>query len=88
MPLYEYINSEHGLKVTLVRSMAERDLPVVLQFNRVEVPSSVSVVGFAENTNTTKHDVLKGYYKEECKGGKWRSRYTKEQIKKAWSQPD
>jgi|GEM_PF-5334171 len=72
----------------MVRSVSERDLPVVLQFERVEVPSSISVVGFAQNTNTTKHDVLKGYYQEECKGGPWKSKYTKEQIKKAWSQPD
>ncbi len=45
----------------------------------------MSFTGNASNPTNMKDGVLKGYYDQECKGGRWKSDYSKKQIKKAWS---
>ena len=34
---------------------------------------------------TQKEEVVRGYYREECTGRPWRSRFSKQHIKNIWS---
>jgi len=86
MPLYEYVNKATGVRVSYYRPIAERDRPLLLEFERITVPSSVNVIGGAADPSQIQNTILKSYYKEECNAGsRFKSRFTKEQIKKAWS---
>lgn len=87
MPLYEYI-SRSGQSVRAVRPVDKRDDPVRIRgviYYRVKVPSRVNVVSGRLNAVTQAKDVMKGYYKlEQKQGSRFRSEFTKDQIKKAW----
>lgn len=73
------------------RPVAERNKPIRIRggvFFRVKAPSRFNVVkGYAAPGGAA--DVLSGYRKAELKmGSKFRSEFTADQIKKAWSRPE
>lgn len=88
MPTYEYESDDPPLKVIAVRSVADRDLPIVLR--RVKVPSSVSLANTdtgRSKADTMEKGILSGYRKLEDKLGADFSKsgkFTKAQIAEAW----
>lgn len=85
MPIYVYEN-KHGNRREEVRSIGDRD-NAPEGYERVEEPQIISVSGNASNPTSMKDGVMAGYYKEECRAGsRWRSDFSKNQIKKAWSE--
>ena len=88
MPLYEFEDDQGlGVRVNLIRPIKDMDRPLTLTLKRRKVPSRISVVGGAQPA-TQASEVMAGYYKQEQKNGaRFRSRFTKEQIKNAWSTP-
>ena len=84
MPIYIYEN-ESGDRIEEMRHISERD-NAPAGFKRIEEPQLVSVSGIASSPTNMKEGVLKGYYREECNAGsRWKSDYSKSQIKKVWS---
>ena len=83
MPLYVYLN-DMGERIEELRLLKDRD-KCPSGFSRVDEPHAVSFTGVADNPTNMKAGVLKGYYNQECMGGKWKSEFSKKRIKKAWS---
>jgi hypothetical protein len=88
MPVYEFIARETGEKVMLRKPVDKRDELVIIKgqiFDRVEVPSRVTVLQGHQPPGAMR-DIVNGYYKEEQKlGSRFRSEFTPDQIKQAWS---
>ena len=85
MPIYVYENGA-GERVEELRLYKDRD-KCPEGYKRVSDPTRFSYSGHASNPTNMKDGVMKGYYQEECKAGsRWRSDYSKKQIKKAWSE--
>lgn len=85
MPTYEYESEDPPLRVTAIRSVAERDLPIVLR--RVAVPASVSLAntdGGRSKELSLEKDVMAGYAKLEDSKGSAFSQKEKDRIRKAW----
>jgi hypothetical protein len=91
MPAYKYQSEDGSIQTVLVRPLSQRDDPVVVdgvKLNRVMVPENVFVVGGAAPVPSQKESVLSGYYRQEREqGSRFQSEFTKEQIKKIWSEP-
>ncbi len=89
MPIYQYRSEDGKLEETLHRSLEDRNLPVVVEgvtLKRVTVPERVFVLSGAEFQNQ-RDDVLAGYHRKECaEGSRFKSEFTKEQIKQIWSE--
>ncbi len=84
MPLYVYEN-DNGVKVEELRLSKDKDM-CPEGYKRVDAPQPVAFTGRAQSPNNMKDGVLRGYYDQECKyGSKWKSEFSKKQIKKAWS---
>jgi hypothetical protein len=89
MPAYRYeiIDERSGgvlQEATIVCPVDLRDRVVL---RRVTVPDRVTVAGSAENPHDAKKSNLKAYHAQECKhGSRFKSRFTKDQIKKAWQE--
>lgn len=87
MPIYEYENKS-GARILLFSSVKDRNKPRRVRgsvFKR-----SKNVVKFNVAMGALPHgamaDTIKGYYNEEIKhGAKFKSEFTKDEIKKAWS---
>lgn len=85
MPTYEYESEDPPLRVVAIRSVSERDLPIILR--RVEVPTSVSLAntdGGRSKELTLSKDVMAGYAKLEDSKGSAFGRKEKDRIRKAW----
>jgi hypothetical protein len=84
MPLYVYENDE-GERIEELRLSKDKDV-CPEGYKRVNVPQPIAFTGIASNPASMKDGVLKGYYDQECKhGSKWKSEFSKKQIKQAWS---
>lgn len=94
MPLYEFINKEHGVRVDVIYPVNERPASIVrdgIVLTRATVPSRITVgVGAKPPTFTDK--LRKGYKEREEAGdfrGKRKPGYLSDaQIKKALAMPD
>lgn len=84
MPLYEFRNKELGLSVDVVIPVDKLCDQIVLE--RVRVPERIATGLNREPTQAER--VIKGYHKLEETGALKNSRYTPEQVKQAWAQPD
>lgn len=84
MPIYEY-ETESGDVVTRLVPVDQRDSQSGLR--RKTVPSTLRVLcGEPTPDQLQARNVLKGYHNLECKeGSRFRSSFTKQQIKEAWS---
>lgn len=93
MPIYTYENREAGLKVDLYRSVDERNDPVYLNGHMLIrssfVPERVGVLipGASQDDSFNSRIMQSHYKKEQAEGSRFRSSYTKDQIKEAWSTP-
>ena len=85
-PLYAYEDvGGTGLKLELRRPVADRDKPILLTRTKT-VPDRLAVVGTGpSDPQRFNNKMLKQYHrKEEREGARFRSDFSKEQIKKAW----
>ena len=91
MPIYEYTNRRTGETVMLRIPVEKRNDLVKVKgqiFDRQEIPSRITVLG-GHLPPGGANDVMKGYYSEEQKqGSNFKSEFTKNEIKKAWSNND
>jgi hypothetical protein len=89
MPIYTYEDQEAGIKIDLRRPVEDRNKPIVLKRMK-DIPDRVGVMvrgGHTEDTSFNSR-ILKSHYKQEQEqGSRFRSTYTKNQIKEAWSTP-
>ena len=86
MPIYEYYHPTTGECVESRRCVAERDLPPAPGFVRRTVPSCVSPPAIRLSAPSMRDGVLRGYYQQEQRAGsRFRSAFTKDQIKAAWN---
>lgn len=92
MPTYEYESEEPRLRVICVRSVADRDKPILL--TRVQIPTGISLA----NTDTGRSkapslekDIMAGYAKlEDSKGSRYQETgdlFSKDEVTKAWQEP-
>ena len=92
MPTYEYESEEPRLRVICVRSVADRDKPIIL--TRIQVPTGISLA----NTDTGRakapsleKDIMAGYAKlEDSQGSRYRETgdlFSKDQVNQAWQEP-
>lgn len=89
MPIYEYVGVT-GERMLLRCPVAERNMLVYDTNGRVmqrqEIPSRLAVIGMKPK-RTQGDDVLKGYYRKECEqGSRFKSEFSKKQIKEIWGQ--
>lgn len=83
MPLYEYYDKKGDI-VSRVVPVAERDKQDGMV--RLSIPRVTVITSSAPSCIDMDHNVLKGYYEQEQKlGTRFRSSFTKEQIKQAWA---
>lgn len=83
MPLFTYTNRSGQSREFLVR--ATQDRLVVDGVEWVKTPVQAFAVAGARPLPTQREQVLDGYYREECAGRPWRSHFSKNQIKRIWS---
>ena len=88
MPLYEYV-ADSGERLEVLRPVAERNLPLTIggaTFRREALEKvHLSFPGLPPDRQLAER-TLKNYYNlEQQKGSSFRSSYTKQQIKEAWS---
>ncbi|HTI69670.1 MAG TPA: hypothetical protein VMF06_06875 [Candidatus Limnocylindria bacterium] len=83
MPLYQFTNSRGemrdflaGAETATVQADGER-------WDKCRVQPFAIAGGVRQLSQ--KEEVLRGYYREECSGRPWRSRYSKQQVKNIWS---
>ena len=87
MPIYEYYHPATGECVEAVRRVAERDTPPRPGFVRRSVPSRLGFVAGQAHlaAPSMREGVLRGYHRQEQHdGSRFRSAFTKAQIKAAW----
>jgi|10_taG_2_1085330.scaffolds.fasta_scaffold01699_4 hypothetical protein len=85
MPIYVYENSK-GERLEEIRLAKDKN-KCPDGYHRVEAPQPIAFTGNAGNPTSMKDGVMRGYYQEECKNGsRWKSDFSKKQIKKAWSE--
>jgi hypothetical protein len=86
MPLYAYEDAETGVKVELRRLVEDRDKPIVLTRKKT-VPDRLAVIGMGPGETAEFNRKMLGQYhrKEEREGSRFRSSFSKNQIKQAWS---
>ena len=83
MPCFDYKNSKTGE----VREFIANAAHVVIQdkdgsyWSKVETPPRIAIGG-SYREPTQAEEVKRGYYRAEQRG--WKSKYTKNQVKKAW----
>ena len=86
MPVYSYEDEETGTRVDMRRPVEDRDKPIVLR-RRKTVPDRVGVIVAGANTEDGDFNkrIQKGYRQlEEKQGSRFRSGFSKKQIKKTW----
>ena len=88
MPTYEFESEDPPMRLIAIRSVADRDRPII--FTRVQVPSSVSLANTdtgRAKADTMEKGILAGYRKLEDKLGssfEKSGKFTKKQIAEAW----
>ena len=81
MPIYEYLTPE-GHKVMRVCPVEDRDKVTGMR-RIISTPNVVTTHALATNLQG---DVMKGYYNMECRdGSRFKSTYTKKEIRQAWA---
>jgi len=90
MPVYQYHDTANGGVVELERRVAERD-KVPANLKRFSVPQKLVLVGVGESAPEPGSDhvknIMRGYYKYECRNGsRFKSSYSPDQVRRAWSQ--
>lgn len=69
--------------------MCDRDKPFIRdgqRWERVQVPTKMVVLGNVRNPNDPVNHVMEGYHRmENRQGSRFRSSFTKKQIREAWS---
>lgn len=88
MPLYTYEDPETGVKLDLRRPVEDRNKPIILK--RIQdIPDRVGVIvpGATQEGSFNQRMIQSHYQKEQVEGSRFKSSYTKEQIKKAWTTP-
>jgi hypothetical protein len=84
MPLYTFINGKGETREELVSHNTKSIQVDGKSWDRVAV-EHVGVVGVAREPDDQKTQIRKGYYEAECRGGsRFKSSYSKKQIKKIW----
>jgi hypothetical protein len=83
MPVYEYEIPEANATILLARPVRLRDAPVVVR--RRTVPARVALAQLRHNPQAQGAQVLAGYRRLEERGKLRHSRYTPDQIKRAWA---
>jgi len=84
MPLYTFKNSKGETREELVSHNTKSIKRDGEPWNRVAV-EAVGAVGIAREPDDQKTQIRKGYYAAECRGGsRFKSNYSKKQIKKIW----
>lgn len=86
MPLYEYHDLETGVTASIRRPVTDRNKPIILT-RKQTFPTNIVVMG-AMQTEGQAFDqkIIKAYYKkEEREGSRFRSGYSKKQLKKVWA---
>ena len=85
MPLIEFI----GPNGERVERLLNRSVPSIQERGRVYHRSPVHrfALSGVRRDQTQAEKVFAGYYREECRGGRFRSKFTKAQIKRAWAKP-
>ena len=89
MPVYQYTDTRNGSVVELEKSVAERD-SVPKYLKRFTVPQRLALVGVGEPLDnplgTNKTNIINGYYRQEQKlGSRFKSEFSADQVKRAWS---
>jgi hypothetical protein len=89
MPIYQYTDTRNGSVVELEKSVAERD-SVPKYLKRFTVPQRLALVGVGEPLDnplgTNKTNIINGYYRQEQKlGSRFKSEFSADQVKRAWS---
>jgi hypothetical protein len=90
MPVYQYHDTANGGVVELERRVDERD-KVPANLKRFSVPQKLVLVGVGESAPEPGSDhvknIMRGYYKYECRNGsRFKSSYSPDQVRRAWSQ--
>lgn len=92
MPLYEYIDPEKCTSVEIMRSVEDRNKPLVIDGHTYKrstfIPTRVIIFG-SHPTKDQSFDkkILQGYYrKEQQEGSRFRSGYTKKQLAKVYAE--
>lgn len=84
MPLYEFINEEHGIAVDLRLPVDGRPDEIVLR--RRTAPTRISIRGFTgAPTSDAADQALAGYKALEDSGRLGTGEFTPDQIKTAWA---
>ena len=84
MPVYEYECPETGARAELIRSVDERDLPVVVTLRRKTVPSRIGLVVGATPEPTMAETLRNAYHQVELRqGSRVRPAMPKNKIKAA-----
>ena len=83
MPLFNFTNSR-GATREFLADTGTRELQVGGEhWHRCPVqPFAISI---ATRPLSQKEEVLRGYYREECSGRPWQSRFSKQKLKQIWS---
>jgi hypothetical protein len=87
MPLYEYSDPDTGISIEIRRRVEDRNRPIVL--NRTKnIPESIAIYGLGPTQDQQFNaDILNGWYaREQEQGSRFNGGgFTKEQIKKVWT---
>jgi hypothetical protein len=89
MPIYQYTDTRNGSVVELEKSVAERD-SVPKYLKRFTVPQRLALVGVGDPLDnplgSNKTNIMNGYYRQEQKlGSRFKSEFSADQVKRAWS---
>jgi hypothetical protein len=86
MPLYEYSDPETGVRIELQRKVEDRNKDIVLKRTK-SVPERVTIHGLGPTPSQEFNaDILNGWYAEQQYGTRLQTgEFTKEEIKKAWT---
>jgi hypothetical protein len=93
MPLYTYENRAAGVKVDLYRSVEDRNKPITYKGVRLTrasfIPDRVGLLipGATEDRSFNDRMIRSHYQAEQLEGSRFKSSYTKKQIKEIWATP-
>lgn len=87
MPLYEFEHTQTGERREFVVPLGTQHMRCrdgcwkrVETVNRIAIPSS------SRGETSQKDEVIAGYYEKECReGSRFKSRFSKSQIKRTWA---
>ena len=84
MPIYTFKSNKGETIERLVPAGTQEVFEDGVCYGRTSAPETFALTGGAREQGV-KDKVLKGYYDHECQAGsRWRSGYSKEQVKKVW----